>query len=239
MSQSTAVRSARPAPRPGAPRLRAVAAPVGARSRAGLVMGCLSLLSVGLVGLLLLNMSLEKGAFVRRRQQAELERLLEAKQALTEELAALSAPQSLAVRAAQLGMVPAPNAAFVRMSDGRRFGVPSPAVAAQAPSVTIRQDPASGRGISAGPAASPSPTVGTTAGTAKAPTKVTVTTRVAATTTAVPGTPAGRRTGGAVSAPSQRIGATAGKASARAGTASDALARKVTREPAVTVARTP
>lgn len=246
MSQSTAVRFARPATRPvqrssarpSGPRLRAVSAPVGARSRAGLVVGCLSLLAVGLVGLLMLNLNLEAGAFKRQRQQIELEKLVEQREALTEELAALEAPQELAVRAAQLGMVQAPNAAFVRTSDGRVFGVPSPGVASRALTVTDRQAPAAGRGTSAGPAASPSQTKGTTAGTAQAPTKVTSGGSAGATTTTVPGTPAGQRTGATASSPAGRV-TTAGKSSKKAGTSVSAPARKVATKPAATATRTP
>lgn len=243
MSQSTAVRVARPAARPAsrpvprqtgraaAPRLRVVAAPVHARSRAGLVVGCLALLAVGLVGLLLLNVSLEKGAFVRRQQQAKLDQLLEQRQALLEELAQREAPQSLARRAMALGMVEAPNAAFVRTSDGRVLGVPSPGVAARAPSVTVRQAPAAGRGTTAGPAASPSPTKGTTAGTAKTSAKVTVPGKGAATTTVTSGTPAGQKPGAAAKAPA--------KASPKAGAPPAAGTRKVATKPAASTAGTP
>jgi hypothetical protein len=128
---------------------------VGARSRAGLVVGCLSLLAVGLVGLLMLNMSLENGAFVRRYQQTRLEQLVEQQEALTEELAALEAPQSLAGRAVALGMVAAPNVAFVR-SDGRVLGVPSPGVVPRPSGATTRQTPV-GQGPAAGPAVNSSP----------------------------------------------------------------------------------
>jgi hypothetical protein len=189
-------------------------------------MGCLALLAVGLVGLLLLNLSLEAGAFKRQKQQAEIERLLEARQALVEDLAKQEAPQTLALKAAALGMVQAPNAAFVRPGDGRVFG--SPGVASRPPSVTVSQAPAAGRGSSAGPAASLSPTAGTTAGTATTSTKVTATQKVAATTTAVSGAPAGQKTG-----------ATTGKTPAGAGTVSNAPSRKVARKPAATAVRTP
>jgi hypothetical protein len=212
-----------------------VAAPAQARSRAPLVVGCLALLAVGLVGLLLLNVSLEKGAFVRRQQQTKIDQLVEQRQALQEDLAALEAPQSLARRANDLGMVEAPNAAFVRTSDGRVLGVPSPGVAAQAPSVTVRPVPAAGRGSTAGPAASPSPTKGTAAGTAKASTKVTAPGSGAATTTTTSGTPAGQKPGGAAAkAPAKA----APKAPAKA-TPSGTLTRKTATKPAAPAARTP
>jgi cell division protein FtsB len=164
MSQPGAVRATRPAAvRPAArlaqrpvgraatSRLRVVASPVPARSRAGLVVGCLSLLGTGLVALLLLNVNLEKGAFVRRQQQARLEQLLEQRQALQEQLEALEAPQSLAARAAELGMVQAPNAAFIRTSDGRIIGVPTPGVAPISPTATATSGTSAGQRTGAVP----------------------------------------------------------------------------------------
>jgi len=189
-------------------------------------MGCLVLLAVGLVGLLLLNLGLEAGAFTRQKQQSEIERLLEQRQALVEDLAQQEAPQALARKAAELGMVQAPNAAFVRPGDGQVFG--SPRVASRPPSVTVSRAPAVGRGSSAGPAASLSPTAGTTAGTATTSTKATVPRRATATTTAVFGTPAGQRTG-----------ATTGKTPAGAGPASSAPSRKVARKSAAAAVGTP
>jgi hypothetical protein len=194
---STAVRArpsagpatARPAARPGGrPTTRpipllVVGAPVHTRSRAGLVIGCLALLGVGLLGLLVLNVSLEKGAYVLRQQQSDTNRLLAERQNLQEQLAALEAPQSLARRAADLGMVTAPNVAFVR-TDGRVLGVPAPGVAVRAPSVAVKA------GSAAPPAASPSPSAspGTAAvaGSAAKPgasTKVTAGSAPAAATT--------------------------------------------------------
>jgi hypothetical protein len=198
MSQSTAVRVARrPArPAPRTPRRQPAARPMEVGPRAGVVVGCLVLLTVGLVGRLLLNLSLEQGAFVLKTQQGTIQRLQERRQALAEEVASLEAPQSLERRAAKLGMVEAPNVAFVRTSDGRVIGVPSPAVASKSRSVAITSpSPAPGRGSIAGPAASPAPSRGAATRTAKVSTKVTATGKAAATTTATRGAPAGRRTG--------------------------------------------
>jgi len=143
VSQATAVRTAgrpvgrpatRPAPAPA--RLRVVSAPPQTRSRAGLVFACIALLAAGLVGLLLLNVSLERGSYVLQDQQAKATLLQDEAQSLREQLASLEAPQNLATRATQLGMVPNPNAAFLRASDGRVLGVPKRAVATKAPTVT-------------------------------------------------------------------------------------------------------
>ena len=189
---STAVRArptagpaaARPAARPGGrPTTRpipllVVGAPAHARSRAGLVIGCLALLGVGLLGLLVLNVSLEKGAYVLRQQQSDANRLMAEKQNLQEQLAALEAPQSLARRAGDLGMVTAPNVAFLRTSDSRILGVPAPGVAVRAPSVVPKTGAAATPAASPGPSASPSPAA--VAGPAKPGSKPGVSTKVTA-----------------------------------------------------------
>ena len=158
MSQATAARTtARPvgrsAPRtaPAPRRLRVVGAPAHTRSRAGLVVACITLLGGGLVALLLLNVSLEQGSYELQREQTKADQLHDQAQALREQLAALQAPQNLAVQAERLGMVPNPNAAFLRASDGKVLGVPTRAVAPNPPTVT----PAPGAGAPTKPGAKP------------------------------------------------------------------------------------
>jgi hypothetical protein len=140
MSQSNAARvAARPAARPAGraaapPRLRVV--PAGhARTRVRLVLLCVALLTGGLVLLLLLNISLSRGAYELYRGQAQLSRLEEQRQATEEDLLAQQAPQELAARARRLGMVPAPNVAFVRLGDGRVLGTPTAAARPKPPPV--------------------------------------------------------------------------------------------------------
>ncbi|HVN12970.1 MAG TPA: hypothetical protein VMT69_12825 [Kineosporiaceae bacterium] len=150
MSQSAAVRTAR-APRPVArhqlppvtapprrqsPRLRVVSAPPRARSRAGLVVACVALLAVGLVGLLLLDVGLEKGTYELRDQNTRAEQLREQEQKLQQEILAREAPQDLAARARELGMVDAPGGPVFVLPDGRTIGVPQRAVASSSPNVT-------------------------------------------------------------------------------------------------------
>lgn len=142
MSNATAVRAparhaARPAPAPAPqpPRLRVVAAPDHARSRAGAALWCAVLLVAGLVTLLLLQNSLTEGAYDLRTAQQEARKLGEEEQALREQLEKLKAPDNLAAAAGRLGMVPAPNPAFLRVPGGEVLGVPAPGVAAPSPTV--------------------------------------------------------------------------------------------------------
>jgi hypothetical protein len=151
MSQSAAVRTARsprpaarhhvrPSPLPGraqqAPRLRAVSVPRHTRSRAGLVVVCLALLALGLVGLLLLDVGLERGTYELRDQNVRAEQLREQEQRLQRELQDRTAPQNLAAQARKLGMVDADGAPVFVLPNGRTIGVPQRAAAVSSPTVT-------------------------------------------------------------------------------------------------------
>ncbi|HET9657385.1 MAG TPA: hypothetical protein VFP72_18680 [Kineosporiaceae bacterium] len=178
MSQATAVRAtARPVGRPAArpvpapPRLQVVSAPAHTRSRAGLVFACLALLTAGLVALLLLNVSLERGSYQLQAQQTKATQLQDRAQALQEELATLQAPQNLAQQAGKLGMVPNPNAAFLT-SDGKVLGVPMKAAVPQpttAETPPAKTSPTSATSAKPGAVAKPGAAAPGTAGAAQAP----------------------------------------------------------------------
>ena len=89
----------------------------------------LTVLGLGLVGLLVLNTSLQQGAFYVRDLQARAEQLTEQREALQLHVAELREPQRVAARAADLGMVPNPSPAFLRLTDGSVLGNVTPAVA--------------------------------------------------------------------------------------------------------------
>jgi hypothetical protein len=148
MSQATAVTRA-PA-RPGtrtvpqqrqqrpAPRLRVVA-PAPRRSFTGLALLCVALLGAGLLALLLLNISIGKGAYALTELQSQQRQLTIQQQALSQDVEDLGAPQNLAARAQKLGMVPAPNTAFVNVPGGKIDGDPAVAVAPPKP---VKKKPA-------------------------------------------------------------------------------------------------
>jgi hypothetical protein len=148
MSQSTAVRSTARAPRPGprpqpsrpVARLRVVTAPRHTRSRAGLVAACVALLVLGLIGLLLLNVNLERGTYDLRDQASRAEQLREQKQRLEMELRAQQAPDHLERRARALGMVDAPPSP-VFLEGSKTLGVPTPAPTPPRPTVTQQASP--------------------------------------------------------------------------------------------------
>ena len=92
--------------------------------RAPFVITVLLLLLGGLGGLLLLNTLLAQGSFTVQDLDLRVAALKDTEQALQQKVATLAAPARLAKRAGGLGMVPAPNPAFIRMSDGRILGDP-------------------------------------------------------------------------------------------------------------------
>ncbi|MFN8076331.1 MAG: hypothetical protein U0Q15_13050 [Kineosporiaceae bacterium] len=104
------------APAPAAPALRVVPVLEPRRSRLGLVVACLGMLVAGLIVLLQVNISLGHGSYEMYRLQARQDALAEQQQALEESLTAAQAPAALAAQAARLGMVPAPDPQFLRLS---------------------------------------------------------------------------------------------------------------------------
>lgn len=90
---------------------------------AGLLVG-------GLVGLLLLNLSMQKGAFELAAIQQQTAQLDTAEQALAYDLQRMESTSRLSRRATQLGMVRNDNPVFLNLTDGSVIGNPVPAPAA-------------------------------------------------------------------------------------------------------------
>jgi hypothetical protein len=121
------LRRQQPVRRAATPRLKVVAAPPSARSRLPFSAACVGLLGMTLVALLMLNISLSRGAYQVHELELQRALLAEQQQALSGQLAHEASPGRLAERAAGLGMVPNPHPAFVRLSDGAVLGTPTPA----------------------------------------------------------------------------------------------------------------
>lgn len=97
----------------------------------------LAVLGVGLVGLLVLNTSLQQGAFHARSLEQRAEGLTVRKEALALEIDALRAPDRVAREAQSLGMVANHNPAFLFLGDGTVRGDAEPAD----PGEALRLDP--------------------------------------------------------------------------------------------------
>jgi hypothetical protein len=138
-------------PRPQAPRLKVVA-PARSGSRTGLALLAVALLAGGLLTLLVLNISLSRGSYQLSDAQLEGRKLAERQQALEEEIEAARAPQRLAARARDLGMVPAPNTAFVELPSGKVRGRPAEAKAPPKPKPKASTRPKSAKSTTSGAA---------------------------------------------------------------------------------------
>lgn len=92
----------------------------------------LVMLAAGVVGLLMFNTNMQQASFTATALQDRVNVLTAKEQSLDLELDALRDPQSLAVAAKALGMVAPSQPAFVRLSDGRVLGNPTPATSADA-----------------------------------------------------------------------------------------------------------
>ncbi|MBL1097032.1 septum formation initiator family protein [Streptomyces coffeae] len=100
--------------------------------RAPFVLLVVVLLGSGLIGLLVLNSSLNQGSFELSRLEKQTDELTDDRQALEQDVDRLSAPGALERRARELGMVPGGSPAFLK-PDGTVRGVPAPATAQPAP----------------------------------------------------------------------------------------------------------
>ena len=121
-------RPAKRAPRTGAgPRLAVIEGFAGRRSAIPFALLVLGVLGIGLVGLLMLNTAMDENSVRMQQAQQQQAALTDREQELSQKLAGLSAPSSLASEAAALGLVPNPQPAFLNPTTGAVLGTPSPA----------------------------------------------------------------------------------------------------------------
>ncbi|KWX01591.1 Septum formation initiator [Carbonactinospora thermoautotrophica] len=115
------------------PRLRVVPPRRVRPAKTPFVLLVLGLLAVGLIALLSLNTALARDSFTRQQLETRSQELAEREQALRQELARLQSPAVLAQRAAEFGMVPGGNPAFLDTRDGSVLGEPTKATAPPTP----------------------------------------------------------------------------------------------------------
>ncbi|MDQ6875365.1 MAG: hypothetical protein M3042_09940 [Actinomycetota bacterium] len=129
---------------------RAVRAP-----RAPFVALIVGLLAAGLIGLLVLNTLIAENSFRLHALAQHDATLALRQQEMQRDVELLEAPNALASEARRLGMVPAGNPAFIRLSDGKVLGVPVPATVPRPVTFAVRPSPRPGGNPSASPAAHP------------------------------------------------------------------------------------
>lgn len=102
--------------------------PVRSRARrAPFVVVVLTVLSIGLVGLIVASTVLQSQAFEQAKLDREVATLHTQQQSLAREVDRLHSPGSIADRANGLGMVRNTNPTFLRLSDGKVLGTPQAA----------------------------------------------------------------------------------------------------------------
>jgi hypothetical protein len=112
------------------PRNRALrlVAPVSNRARrAPFVVVVLTLVAMGLVGLIVMSTVLQAQSFEIARLNARADALETRQQALGRQVDRLQSPSNLAYRALMLGMVPSANPVFLHLEDGDVIGKPKAA----------------------------------------------------------------------------------------------------------------
>lgn len=114
-----------------------VVAPAGRAPRLPFAALVLTVLGLGLVGLLVLNTTLQHQAFFARALEKRADDLAVSKQTLTIEVDELRAPDRVAREAQELGMLPNHSPAFLFLADGTIRGGATPAD----PATRLRLDP--------------------------------------------------------------------------------------------------
>jgi len=127
-----------PLPRPRltvVPRVRSRAA------RLPFLVLVVGVLGIGLVGLLLLNTSMERGTYQLTALRQQSTELGIEQQALQLKVAALQDPQAVAQRALALGMVQNASPAFLELGSGRVIGRSLAASGANRPDIAVAAAP--------------------------------------------------------------------------------------------------
>jgi hypothetical protein len=120
------------------PSLRAVAQPAARLARFPFLLVLIGLFGIGMVGLLMLNTTLQNQGFESRTLNRQATELAYTQADLENQLAALAAPQELARRASELGMRPNPFPAFLVLPSGKVVGKPIPVNGHEVPALIVK-----------------------------------------------------------------------------------------------------
>ena len=118
--------------------LRAVAQPAARLARFPYLLVLIGIFGMGMVGLLMLNTTLQSQAFQSRTLNRQATELAYAQADLENQLDALAAPQELARRASALGMRPNPFPAFLVLPSGKVVGEPIPVSGDELPTLIVK-----------------------------------------------------------------------------------------------------
>lgn len=118
--------------------LRAVAQPAARLARFPYLLVLIGIFGIGMVGLLMLNTTLQSQALQSRTLNRQATELAYAQADLENQLDALAAPQELARRASALGMRPNPFPAFLVLPSGKVVGEPIPVSGDELPALIVK-----------------------------------------------------------------------------------------------------
>jgi len=118
--------------------LRAVAKPATRLARFPFLLVLIGLFGIGMVGLLMLNTTLQNQGFESRTLNRQATELAYTQADLENQLATLAAPQELARRASELGMRPNPFPAFLVLPSGKVVGKPIPVNGDEIPALIVK-----------------------------------------------------------------------------------------------------
>lgn len=117
------------------PRLTVVPRAASTSPRMPFLLLVVAVLAAGLVGLLLLNTSMERGAYEVTALRKDSATLAIEQQSLQLQVATLKDPQKVAEKALRLGMVSNPSPAFLSLATGEVVGRSAPGAAGSRPDI--------------------------------------------------------------------------------------------------------
>ncbi len=144
MSQPTATARPLRAPRraPAVTPLRVIPTRIGASGGGAFATLCVTLLTLGLIGLLLLNTALAEGSITLGALRQESSVLSDRTGDLTEQIARASSSNALAAQATSLGMVRSNERAYINLKTGKVSGTAYPATQFQKVPIVVTPVPA-------------------------------------------------------------------------------------------------
>lgn len=119
------------------PRLRRIDTPARRMPGTGFALLVVAIVVVGMVGLLVLNTSLQDQGFEVRRAQRTANELAYRVSDLETRVHRAAAPADIAARATDLGMVPNPHAVFIDLATGAVLGQPKAPNGTEVPSLRV------------------------------------------------------------------------------------------------------
>lgn len=123
------------------PRLRRIDSPRRRLPGVGFALLVVGIVVAGMVGLLVLNTTLQNDGFAVRRAQRQAAELGYQVSDLETRVHRAASPAEIAGRATELGMVPNPSGVFIDLATGRVVGTPRAATGQEVPSLRVARPP--------------------------------------------------------------------------------------------------